>query len=305
MPEDRSAAQPELHFFRATPDRVMSRPPLASSLQSLESSFILISHARFPHALVTCASAIESSIKAALGIPSAKRPNAADLYDRAQRRWSNLQSFDTAELDRFRNTRNRIVHYGFIPRDEEEAAVLLLRTGIPFFEACNREFFGFEVVDGLVVEFGENLRIALSTYQRVKGIPRLQFARCFDAFAHLLRWSLRESLMADWERGAVARAESYGAAFESSRDTKSQLDRVFGATWPFDCPICGEVSTLVCEVDSDRLEEHAIVLHRALCTHCNLILGGVPFLTEALVASQIETQRMDILRDYGMLGGDD
>src|SRR5438270_11346427 len=40
--------KPELHFFRRTPDDLISRPPLGSSLQNLESSFFLIALGRFP-----------------------------------------------------------------------------------------------------------------------------------------------------------------------------------------------------------------------------------------------------------------
>lgn len=302
MSRDDPTKRPQLHFFRATPKELTSRPPLASSLQSVESSFIFISHARFPHALVTCASAIESSIKAALRIPPTKKRTATWLYEKAAERWGSLESFDDRDLRQFRDTRNDIVHYGFSPRDDEKAAVLLLNIGFPFFEACNREFFGRGLVDSLAFDYGENLRVALSTYQKAKDRPNLQFARCFDAFAHLLRWSLRESLMPDWERNAVARAKSYGAPFESSEASKRKLDRIFGATWAFDCPICDEVNTFVCELDPDRLEEHTIRLERALCTNCNLVLKGMPFLAEALVGAPVETERMAILREYGYVG---
>jgi hypothetical protein len=58
--------KPTLHFFRDTPDNMISCPPLCSSLQNLESSFFLISLGRYPHAFVACVSAIESALKAAL-----------------------------------------------------------------------------------------------------------------------------------------------------------------------------------------------------------------------------------------------
>ena len=44
---------PELDFFRSTPDCLMTRPPLCSSFQNLESCFFMIALGRFPHALVT------------------------------------------------------------------------------------------------------------------------------------------------------------------------------------------------------------------------------------------------------------
>ena len=73
---DELVNNPELSFFRVTPEGMMSRPPLCSSLQNLESSFLLVALARFPHALVMCASAVESAMKAVLNIPAEQFINA-------------------------------------------------------------------------------------------------------------------------------------------------------------------------------------------------------------------------------------
>ena len=54
-------AEPTLGFFRCKPEGMAARPPLSSSLQNLESCFFLVAFGRYPHALVSCASAIESS----------------------------------------------------------------------------------------------------------------------------------------------------------------------------------------------------------------------------------------------------
>src|SRR5713101_4461751 len=114
--------EPELHFFRAVPDSLMSRPPLCSSLQNLESCFFLIALGRFPHALVTCASSVESAMKSILNMNPEQFINAEKLFAKAATLHSALSSFDQHGLERFRFTRNRIVHYGFSPRDDEETA---------------------------------------------------------------------------------------------------------------------------------------------------------------------------------------
>src|SRR5262245_47109179 len=124
--------KPELLFFRKTPDGLMSRPPLCSSLQNLESCFLMVAVGRFPHALVTAASSVESAMKAVLRLPPEDRINAAPLYKQALASYSALSSFHDHDLETFRNTRNRIAHYGFSPHDDEVTAALLLKTGLPF-----------------------------------------------------------------------------------------------------------------------------------------------------------------------------
>ena len=203
MSQSDSTERPMLHFLRATPERLMSRPPLCSSLQSVESSFMLVALDRFPHALVTCASAIESSMKSVLVYPPENRIPAARLYAKVRKRYPGLESFDERDLEDFRLKRNEIAHYGFSPRDDEPTATLLLKTGFPFLTACYSEFFGFDLVDGLAIEFGDNFKIALNVYnaltvyKKTKEIPEPRFSRCFSAFSHLIRWSLRQSIMAE------------------------------------------------------------------------------------------------------------
>ena len=64
---------PTLDFFRATPRDMVSQAPLASSLQSFETCLFLIGLDRFPGALVSCASAWESALKAKLAIGPEER----------------------------------------------------------------------------------------------------------------------------------------------------------------------------------------------------------------------------------------
>jgi hypothetical protein len=293
--------KPELNFFRTTPSRLMSRPPLYSSLQHLESCLFLIALGRFPHALVTCASSVESVMKSILNIPPEQFINAEKLFAQATTAYPALRTFDADDLESFRYTRNQIVHYGFSHRDDEETAALLLKIGLPLLSACYLEFFNFELLDGLVVEFGEQLTIALKVYQKAKDIPDLHFSYCFLAFAHLIRWSMRQSLMADWENDASVRADEIGTKFDACERQKKELERVFGAAWFFDCPICDDIGTFVCELDEDRLNERAVALTRAACASCGLMVRkSCPFLADALCGEQIGQKRTEILHDFGI-----
>jgi len=240
-------------------------------------------------------------MKSVLNMPPEQFMNAEKLFAQAASAHPALRTFDSANLDTFRFTRNRIVHYGFSPRDDEETATLLLKIGLPFLSACYREFFNFDLLNGLAVEFGEQLRIALDVYQRAKDIPDLRYSSCFSAFAHLVRWSVRQSLVADWENDASLRAEEIGTKYESCERQKNAIERVFGAPWLFDCPICDGVGTFVCELDEDRLDDRAIALKRAACASCGLVVPDIPFLADALVGEEVVRKRAEILRDFGII----
>jgi hypothetical protein len=203
-------------------------------------------------------------------------------------------------LDEFRFTRNRIVHYGFSPRDDETTAILLLKTGLPFLEACYREFFGFDLHSGLARVFAEQLAITLRVYQRAKNLQEARFSFCFSAFSHLIRWSVRESLMANWEIDAAERADITGAKFDNCHREKKDLELVFGAAWSFDCPICRDIETFVCQLDEDRLDQRAVIIKRAACANCGLVVAGIPFLANELIDEEIAKKRAEILRNFGI-----
>ncbi len=292
---------PELHFFRTTPDSLMAQPPLASSLQNLESSFFLVALNRFPHALVTCASAVESAMKSVLKLPPEQFLNAEKLFAKAIELHPALLSFPQDQLENFRFTRNRIVHYGFSPRDDEETAILLLQVGFRFLGACYKEFFNFDLRDGLVMEFGDQLAIALDVYERAKDIPGRHSSWCFSAFGHLVRWTVRESLMADWENEASIHAEETGVKFDRCEKRKHQLERMFGAAWAFDCPVCGDIDAFVCELDENGLNDCVVALKRGECANCGLVVPkDCPFLADALCRQQITDKRWEILQDFGI-----
>jgi len=204
-------------------------------------------------------------------------------------------------LESFRFTRNRIVHYGFSPRDDEETAILLLRTGFRFLGACYKEFFDFDLQDGLVVELGEQYAIALDVYERAKDIPALHLSYCFSALGHLIRWRVRQSLMADWENEVSIHAEETGVKFDRCEKRKSELERAFGTAWIFDCPICRDVDTFVCELNEDRLGDHIVALQRGECANCALVVpNGCPFLADAFCLKQITDKHDEILREFGI-----
>src|SRR5882672_9161327 len=110
----------ELDFFGALPNSTQNTPSIMSSMQSLETCFCLIALNRFPHALTTCASAIETALKAAVISNKAKKPRFEDLIAAARHNSVGIANLSESDLVSFRRMRNNIVHHGFEPKDHHE-----------------------------------------------------------------------------------------------------------------------------------------------------------------------------------------
>ena len=295
-------SQPTLNFFRTTPDNLMQRPPLCSSLQSLESSFILIALGRHPHALVACASAIESAIKAWLTKGPEDKDGLQKLVGQARQRSQRLREFHEPDLENFRTTRNRMVHYGFSPKDDHVAASLLLRVGFRFLNSCYTEFFDFTLETGLLAEFYERLMTAQRVHHRAQHVPDVGLSYCFIAFGHYVRWSLRESLMAHWECESAQWADERGVKFDSCKRQKEKLQGILDPCWAFDCPNCHDIETFIAELDGRQLDTAKVHLLRAACASCGLVIpAGCPFLADEICKGGVDRHRSAILRDYGIV----
>ncbi|MFA7257309.1 MAG: hypothetical protein WC047_07035 [Kiritimatiellales bacterium] len=241
-------------------------------------------------------------MKAALNIGPEEFVKAENLYAMACRRFPKLRSFSEDDLKNFRYKRNDVAHHGFSFRDEEETATLLLKTGYPFLSACYREFFDFSLRDGLIIEFGEQLDIALSVYTKAKETPGFLPSNCFSAFGHLIRWSVRQSLMPVWENEVAIHADEVGAKFNYCGKRKQEIEYALNTTWTFNCPVCDEIETFVCELDEEQLDGHVISLKMGVCVNCELIIpAGNSFLANALCRDQIEESRAKILLDFGII----
>ena len=76
--------KPTLLFFRHHPEALVGDGTLTSSLQSLETSFLLISLSRFPHALTACFTAIETAIRAS-GVGGKRKINLLSFSNASDR----------------------------------------------------------------------------------------------------------------------------------------------------------------------------------------------------------------------------
>lgn len=300
--------EPKFLFYRSVPDDPTKRTVLASSLQGLETSFFLVSLHRYAHALTACASTIESILKhsptcEASAKKSGKATTLNDLIPAARGLSSTLSSFPQAELDDFRQARNRIVHKGFSPKDDSESAQLLIRIGFPFAASCLQELHGFNFKDSLIVEYAYHLDIAKRVYERARGLAG-EFTYCFSSFGHYLQWCFRDNFMANWEFDALEDGDLGFTKIKRIDSEKNALERRFNASWDhFTCPICGDVDTTIVELDAGALEEGKVVPLRMGCFNCGFtVRSGQSFLSETLLEAQVIKQRPGILKAFGYDG---
>jgi len=315
--------KPLFHFFRVWPRDLLTQPPLASSLQTLETCFFEIGLRRFPHALVSCATACESAIKAKLGVGPEQECTLERLIEETRRLSASLRAFSPKKLDNFRRTRNRIIHYGFSPRDDEECAVLLLETGLPFLKRCYSELFGFFLdwhdirpgnvrfdrltpeelrIAGLRPEIAEQLRFANEVFLKAKHLGGLDRSYCFTAFIHYIRVKLKHVFMAHGECEILENDEVNWQKHRAEEERKEEVARFFKwVTWNFCCPICDGEDSLVAELDETGLDAGRVTPKRCVCVHCDFVVPALaPFLSEILLAAQSEAQKPAIFREYGI-----
>ena len=291
--------QPSFVFFRATPVDMMKHPPLASSLQSYETCLFLIALGRFPSALASCAAAVESVIKAKLGTPPEDEVKLWKLIQEIRKLSPSLRLFDETKLDRFRDTRNRVVHYGYTPKDDEVCAVQLLETGFPFLEKCYSELFGFALISrpggggkgGLESKVGQQYEVCREVYRRARELRGIGYRYCFDSLAHYIRFALKETTMTVTESNLIETATERGVKDEYEERAKKRLERAFKEpVWDFDCPVCGGKLSIVAELDAEALERKQVSVRCCVCVSCEMVISeGNRYLADQMLRVDIDT----------------
>ena len=311
-------------FFQTTPTDAEAHPPLISSLQSLETCFSLIALERYPHALLLCASAIESAIRAEFQLPAEDKTKFWKLLEDVRARSLNLRLVSERNLEAFAKARNRIIHYGFSPEDDEECVRLLLQTGLPFLKKCYQELFDFyldwrDVRPGVsnVSDLSENeagkvglspqtagqLHTAFEVYAKAKELRGLSLKYCLSTFAQYIGFALRS-------RHRFSDAEhpiSYFGKFTRGIE-REQMKEAVWCLWQLplekcvecECPICDGRQTLVARLDERRIKNKVISVEAAVCIKCGMsIPKGRPFLADIFLRDQISARKEEILQIHG------
>lgn len=317
--------EPEFQFLRSTPPDLLGNPPLASSLQSFETSLELLVLGRYPAALIACVNAWESALKAALKVPESERgSNLAKMLQQADSKLESTTAWCPASNRELRLKRNQMTHYGFTPRDSGTCADLLLRTGYPGLSVIYQDYFdyrlawqqfGCSVKDfhnlsttqmetvGLIPDWGDLLWLALDQYRKQQAKRKIDPVCYLTPFVAHLRYRMRVAWTSEAEYNAFEAYESHGGLFEEIETIKNQIQRHFDeAHVTCSCPICDAHEVLIIEVNDEAMEAGKVEAERAFCVGCHFQLPKeAGFLIQLLVGDELR-DKWDALRaDCGLI----
>jgi hypothetical protein len=285
-----------LSFFRSVPDEAVNVPSFLSSLQSLETCFYMIALGRYPAALIACASAWESLLRAYYRIPAEDEVKLRDLLARfrGEKRRTYFSKITEQQVREFREARNRMIHAGFSPKDDGYSVQLLLGIGFPYLFDLHRAGFGvyfdwhhvqpgakdfLELVDNpkssrcaLLPEISSSLIDAISTWASFREDPALA-----QSSMHLLPF--RQRVIEGLSRSLRSRTESasihamYDGAFDDAysavSNAKESLLSLFGDAWDFECPFCeGDSDPFIAEFDDNSMDQGQLRFSRGACASC-------------------------------------
>jgi hypothetical protein len=237
-----------------------------------------------------------------LGFGAAKRAGLQSLLEIAQSKSPTIAAFSTNRLRQFRELRNRITHQGFISSENSESISLFLEVGLPLLEASYRDFYSYDLMDGLLQNYVEQLYSAKEVLRlAAKGQKGCDLSYCMNAFGQLVRWSLKDGFSAGWELEVLIHGDETGLSFERMHREKEKLSRLFGAYWTFDCPVCGYPESAICELDDAELDFQKVVPKRLGCTSCGFVVKESHFyLSEVLLRKQVGKVHNQVLEEYGL-----
>jgi len=273
--------------------------------------------------VVLCVNALESAIKAKLGVPPDERKlQLRDLLTQVRSQFPDLNEFDGDKIRALRDKRNQLVHYGFSPKDDRECAVLLLDVGLPFLNLCYKTMYDFYLdwheirpgittfdkltsaemsKAGLVPDVAEQLGFIMYIYKSANGKEGFNPEHSFYAFIHFIRMHLKQSAMSQSEMNSLEDAESRGIQYDNETKLKNGLERLFHDTCNLDCPICYGIGTMIVELDENSLSEGDIAPDRCGCVRCGFVVGrGASYISKVLLATQMVESRERLLKEFGL-----
>lgn len=248
-------------------EAMQSRPPSISAFQSFETSLFLISLQRFPHALVSLVSALESAALVVLGGDSRDKIKLAEALPalRELALHAGVSIPDTPTLSKLRNTRNDIAHKGFSAKDDERSAFLWLRLGFPLFQGWSKELFGLDLYTGLG-RLGDLLKQPIEWCKE----PRDFNFSAVDATRGVRHWithNVRYSHLSEWEQDVLSfehEARDRAKQYVFDRLTEDEPHVLLT------CPICSARDGLVVAVNETQLKQRQLVPDYANCASCDM-----------------------------------
>ena len=227
----------------------------------------------------------------------------------------------TSKQKRFTEIRNRIVHYGFTPRDDETCVVELLETGFPFLSRVYEEYFDYFVdwrairpdapdfqslskdemqKAGLIPYLADHLRVAVQVYQDGRQLDLPDRTYCINGLRRIVTHGIHLQARTWSVDRALERADECGLLFEAQAEELRNLERELGDfCWKFRCPVCFEFETARFALDEAKLDVGVIAPTRGGCVACGFsVRYEEPYLSERLLADQTVEHRQTILEAF-------
>jgi hypothetical protein len=322
---DPSLHQQYFHFLRSTPDKTEQRAPLISSLQAFETSLFLLSSCRFAHALVMCASAIESALKAKLELeesdkytpPSGGFPRPyewRDLHNEVRNQYGYGKSWHDSMKSLF-NRRNSIIHYGYTPEGEKDATRVLLQDGYPLLSNYYIALFDFyldykdlmssksltanvakcDPRNALVPDIADLWSNSKEIFNKAKNNAELDLWYCFYPLLTKIQHMTSRLTIDEYDDGSMD-----DILFDEYSKKTSDLRSYFGDNcWNFDCPVCfSGYEKLISEFDNKELENGRFGFLRAKCVRCGFSVMNpdqMPYMIDIIIQDQVSENAARIM----------
>ena len=280
----------KLECFTRRPER-LNEDYVASALQGFETMLLLIGLRRYPNALATLGSALESTLQSA-HIDAQEKDGLKDLMKKARKRSPRIAERWPEDVEKtFRDTRNRYVHRGFSPRDDIGATEQLVAVGIPLFIDLMAEFLQFDVYESLLIDMSAHLRLSAEVYAVALERGESAESYCLRGLSARIRWGLRESYELITE-----------LITDDDYRRKSALALEFHPAWECNCPICDYAESAVVALDDDALDMQQVAAIRFECVNCGFRTSPTEhLLANGLLRSELAARREFILKDLGLL----
>jgi hypothetical protein len=152
---------------------------------------------------------------------------------------------------------------------------------------------------GLLPDFARAWRAAAEIRRLTKDNVHARAMDCFVGLSHYIRRYIQPTFFSDIEGGIRIEAQETGMKFARIQERCSEIRAQFRYTWTVDCPFCGEVETLVLDLDLPE-GGAAIGINRAICANCDLVVPAAPHLAQILFADELKEALPNIVKAYSL-----
>jgi hypothetical protein len=302
---EKKAEYPAYNFICNLPDDLLDHHPLAASLQTFETSLMLLSLGRIPAALVMCGSAIESVQKAKLQTEESEDIKAGALfklvkghYNKKREDWDELWT----PYNNFFKARNSIIHYGYTPESADNCARQLLGAGYPILSNLYESLFNIHLIKRDETQKPLFYFPKLEKFwEDTNKIYKLATEKKEDYVAYALLPLIHYIRYLMHDDGDDGSNEYSLYQFEKTNRIKNILEKRYTYAREFECPICG-MDTFVAGLSPEALEVNDVVaIEEGECALCDFGTNSKQKLVlDVIMEDELKKKSPAIRKDYGL-----